>query len=157
MKSQSARVCWLDSQSCKSMFISSASIAMFEDTDRGWFFLGVCFECFIIGVASTIFIIVQWLRGRPSWTPLLVRCFGHFYLPVTLEGIADLLGPSKTADEGSDPKILGKRLQGDVVVALLGCFVASQARHTTQRRSGFGANTTTWTLSARQNRTRSAS
>lgn len=70
---------------------------MKPDTDRGWFFLGVCFECFIIGVASTIFIIVQWLRGRY------------------------------------------RRL----------------ARHTTQRRSGFGANTTTWTLSARQNRTRS--
>lgn len=37
---------------------------MKPDTSRGWFFLGVCFNCFIIGSAATLYLLYLWVTGR---------------------------------------------------------------------------------------------
>lgn len=37
---------------------------MKPDTSRGWLFLGVCFNCFIIGSAATLYLLYLWLSGR---------------------------------------------------------------------------------------------
>mmetsp|Transcript_33545 Transcript_33545/g.41285 ORF Transcript_33545/g.41285 Transcript_33545/m.41285 type:complete len:394 (-) Transcript_33545:237-1418(-) len=37
---------------------------MKPDTDRGWFFLGICFNSFIIGTAATIYLLYLCLSGK---------------------------------------------------------------------------------------------
>ena len=45
-----------------------------EDTTRGWFFLGVCFNSFVIGLSATIYLVYAFLSGRQPFSTLLAMC-----------------------------------------------------------------------------------
>ena len=62
------------SNGCLRVWHNTSVFVYAEDTTRGWFFLGVCFNSFVIGLSATIYLVYAFLSGRQPFSTLLAMC-----------------------------------------------------------------------------------